>query len=279
MVRRIVSFIAVLMLLTGLSLLLYPSVSNYVQSVRHRRVIFNYLSSVEMISDEDYSEIFEAAQAYNEKLAKAPIPLLSMDEQQKAEYENVLDITGTGIMGYINIEKVHINLPIYHGSSESVLQVGVGHIEGSSLPVGGESSHCMLSGHRGLPSAELFTHLDKLDLGDTFTLHVLDEYFTYEVSEIEVIEPHEVQGLKIEQGKDICTLITCTPYGVNSHRLLIHGTRIYIPIEEEKLAIQSGARRVDMLYIIAVVEVPVLIFSVIFSVRSRRKRITAREKR
>lgn len=273
MTRRIISIFAVIVLLAGLSLLLYPTVSNYFQTVKHRRAIFNYLSTVETLSDEDYIEILNAAKEYNARLAKQPLSIMGLTDEQYAEYESLLDITGTGLMGYINIPKADVNLPIYHGTSETVLQVGVGHLEGSSLPIGGESVHSMLSGHRGLPSAKLFTNLDKLEEGDRFTLHVLNEFYTYEVYKIDVVDPYELQSLKIENGKDHCTLITCTPYGVNTHRLLVHGKRVYIPVEDEKMSIQSGARAVDTIYVIVVVEVPVLILSVVISASSYRRRL------
>lgn len=273
MARRIISFFAVIVLIAGLSLLLYPAVSNYFETVKHRRAIFNYLAAVETISDEDYTEILNAAIEYNKRLAQNPLSIMELTEAQYAEYESLLDITGTGIMGYVRVSKADIYLPVYHGTSESVLQVGAGHIEGSSLPVGGESVHAMLSGHRGLPSAKLFTNLDKLEVGDIFSVTVLNEVYSYEVESIETVLPTEAQSLHIEQGKDKVTLITCTPYGVNSHRLLIHGKRIYLPVSEEKMSVQSGARYIDMIYVILVVEVPVLILSVMISASGYRRRL------
>ena len=231
MKQRILSILAVITLLIGLSLLLYPTFSNYYNGAKQRRAIYNYVSSVETLSDTDY----------------------------------------TAIIGYINVPTADISLPIYHGTSESVLQVGSGHIEGSSFPVGGNSVHALISGHRGLPSALLFTNLDMLTEGDTFTIHVLSESYSYRVYDIETVLPSDLYSLTIQPGKDLCTLITCTPYGINSHRLLIHGERIFIPEIEEKLAIQSGARIVPSWIPVLVVEVPVLIISVIASTRRSRK--------
>lgn len=272
MKQRIISIFAIILLLAGLSLLLYPTVSDYISRVRHRRAIFNYLGSVEELDDDEYERILNEAIAYNDELANNQPSLTSLSDEQMEKYLNVLDVSGDGVMGYIQISKANVSLPIYHTASEAVLQVGVGHIEGSSLPIGGESVHSLLSGHRGLPSSRLFTDIDKLDIGDRFTLHILDEYYTYEVDKIDVVLPQDVQFVRIEQGHDYSTLVTCTPYGVNTHRLLIRGRRILLPIEEEKMAIQSGARMVDMKYVIAVVEVPVLAVAVITAATARRRR-------
>lgn len=269
MKRRIINTIAILAVLTGISLLLYPTVSNYYNTTKHRRAILNYLTTVEELSEEDYSYIIEQAEEYNEKLAKYPPELMKLSDAQKEEYENVLDITGTGIMGYIEINEADIYLPIYHGTSDPVLQVGAGHIEGSSLPIGGKSVHSMLSGHRGLPSALLFTNLDRLEVGDRFLIRVLDEAYAYEIYDIQTVEPSEVNSLKIEQGKDICTLITCTPYGINTHRLLLHGKRVDIPLEEEKISIQSGARHINDLSLIIAAEIPALIITVVMLLHRR----------
>ncbi|MCH5191551.1 MAG: class C sortase [Oscillospiraceae bacterium] len=229
--NRITTFIVVIILLAGLSLLLYPTVSDYLQTLAHRRVIAEYLSNIEEMDDTSYDELLEEALAYNAELADHHGSLLVLNEEKMQQYESLLDVTGTGMMGYIQIPSIDVSLPIYHGSSDEVLRVGVGHLSGSSLPVGGETAHTLLSGHRGLPSAVLFTHLDRLQEGDTFTLRVLRETFTYEVDQITVVEPHEVNSVKMEAGKDYCTLVTCTPYGVNSHRLLVRGHRIEVQDE------------------------------------------------
>ncbi len=274
MKQRIMTCFVILILIAGLSLLLYPSISNYINKVRHRRAVFDYTSEVETLSNEQYRQILEAAKAYNAALAENPVSFMRMSDQQRLDYESQLDITGTGIMGYITIEKVDISLPIYHGTSEAVLKEGVGHIGGSSLPVGGESAHCLLSGHRGLPSAMLFTNIDKLDRGDTFALHVLEETFVYEVDDIRVVEPQDVSALRIYPGKDYCTLITCTPYGINSHRLIVRGVRKPISPMDERMELQSGAKRVNILLVIAAVEVPVLVITLLVMAVSRRRRLS-----
>lgn len=263
MKRRIINTIAVAAIITGISLLLYPTVSNYYNTSKHRRVILNYLATVEELSETDYTEILEKAREYNAKLAASPPGLMDLSPEQKAEYESVLDVTGTGIMGYIEINKADIYLPIYHGTTDPVLQVGAGHLEGSSLPIGGASTHSMMSGHRGLPSAMLFTNLDQLTKGDRFFIRVLDEVYAYEIYDIETVDPSEVNSLRIEQGKDLCTLITCTPYGINTQRLLLHGKRVEIPLEQEKISIQSGARHVNAFYVILAIEIPAIILTVV----------------
>ena len=277
MKELIVTGLAVIMLIIGLSLLLYPTVSNQLQSEGHQRAIYNYLESVSMLSDEDYTQIIEEAQAYNAELCQHHLSLQLFYPEQLERYWQCLNVAGNGLMGYIDIDKVKIHLPIYHGTAEEVLQVGVGHLEGTSLPVGGETAHTLLSGHRGLPSALLFTNLDKLELGDVFTLIVLDEAYRYQVDEIQVILPTEAGFLNFEEGKDYCTLVTCTPYGINSHRLLIRGKRMEISPEEEKLSVQAGAKNVNILIIIGILEVPVLMISVSVSASIESKRFRRRK--
>ena len=219
---KFISILLVLLLLVGLSLLLYPYVSNYWNSLHQTRAIAAYAEAVAKLDKDQYTEILSAAQAYNASLLGRD-NTQPLDGDRKEEYERLLDVSGLGIMGYIEIPCIDCSLPIYHGADELVLQVAVGHMEWSSLPVGGESTHCVLSGHRGLPSAKLFTNLDKLQPGDTFILRVLDETLTYEVDQILIVEPQETGSLRIEEGKDYCTLVTCTPYGINTHRLLVRG--------------------------------------------------------
>lgn len=271
MKQRIFKILAILTLLIGLSLLLYPTFSNYYNVSKQRRAIYNYVSTVETLSDEDYSALLEQAVRYNSDLAANPPGIMNLSDAQRAEYMSILDVTGTGIIGYINVPKSDISLPIYHGTKESVLQVGSGHIEGSSFPVSGESVHALLSGHRGLPSALLFTNLDMLETGDTFTVHVLGESYSYKVIDIETVLPSDVYSLTIQPGRDLCSLITCTPYGINSHRLIIHGERIFVPEIEEKLAIQSGARFIAAWQVVLILEVPIIIITVIASSRHSRK--------
>lgn len=211
--------------LIGLALLLYPAISNYVNTRHQSHAVASYEKDVLKLKPEDYTPILQAAQAYNATLLDNPDRFLQTDEEA-AVYQALLNPTNSGIMGYVEISKIGVKLPIYHGTDESVLQVGAGHVEGTSLPVGGAGTHCAISGHRGLPSAMLFTDLDKLVVGDTFAIHVLDQVLTYQVDQIQVVEPSDLSTLEIDPAKDYCTLITCTPYGVNSHRLMLRGLRI-----------------------------------------------------
>lgn len=211
--------------LIGLALLLYPAISNYVNTRHQSHAVASYEKDVLKLKPEDYTPILQAAQDYNTTLLDNPDRFLQTDEEA-AVYQALLNPTNSGIMGYVEISKIGVKLPIYHGTDESVLQVGAGHVEGTSLPVGGAGTHCAISGHRGLPSAMLFTDLDKLVVGDTFAIHVLDQVLTYQVDQILVVEPSDLSTLEIDPAKDYCTLITCTPYGVNSHRLMLRGLRI-----------------------------------------------------
>ena len=211
--------------LIGLALLLYPAISNYVNTRHQSHAVASYEKDVLKLKPEDYTPILQAAQDYNTTLLDNPDRFLQTEEEA-AVYQALLNPTNSGIMGYVEISKIGVKLPIYHGTDESVLQVGAGHVEGTSLPVGGAGTHCAISGHRGLPSAMLFTDLDKLVVGDTFAIHVLDQVLTYQVDQILVVEPSDLSTLEIDPAKDYCTLITCTPYGVNSHRLMLRGLRI-----------------------------------------------------
>lgn len=222
---NLTTLLLVVVLVAGLSLLLYPTVSDYWNSMHQSQAISQYAAEVADLDSEQYEATWSAAQSYNAQLLDRSTGF-ALTEEQVAEYEQMLDISGRGIMGYVEIPEIDCSLPIYHGTDEAVLQVAVGHLEWSSLPVGGESTHCVLSGHRGLPSARLFTNLDKLVIGDIFVLRVLDEVLTYEIDQILTVEPEDTQALLVEEGKDLCTLITCTPYGINSHRLLVRGHRI-----------------------------------------------------
>lgn len=222
---NISTIILILIFLVGLSLLLYPTVSDYWNSFHQSRAIAKYTEQVAELNNDLYKQLWEDAVAYNERLL-TKLNRYKMTGEEKAEYESLLNVSGNGIIGYIEIEKINCSLPVYHGTAESALQIAAGHIEGTSLPVGGASTHCVISGHRGLPRAKLFTNLDKLVEGDTFELHILNEILTYEVDQISVVEPDEVEKLEIEEGKDYCTLVTCTPYGINTHRLLVRGHRV-----------------------------------------------------
>lgn len=221
---HISTIILVLLLLAGIAVLLYPTVSDLWNSHTQSRSIVEYNSVVADLSQEDYEAEFAKADFYNEALNELAFPMIDYEEIDG--YEDVLNVAGNGIMGYIEIPCINVTLPIYHGTDEAVLNVAVGHLEGTSLPVGGESTHCVLSGHRGLPSAKLFTNLDKLAEGDTFTITVLDRLLTYEVDQVLVVEPQNFEDLAVVEGEDYVTLMTCTPYGVNTHRLLVRGRRV-----------------------------------------------------
>lgn len=220
------SVIFTLIFLAGLSLLLYPTVSDWWNSMHQSTAIAEYSQRVAELDDDTYAQLLADAQAYNETLVGRGDDRFVMTEAEQEEYEQLLTVSGTGIIGYVQIEKVDIYLPIYHGTNESALQVGTGHLEGSSVPVGGESTHSVISGHTGLPSSSLFTDIDQLEAGDTFVITVLGETLTYEVDQILTVEPTDLESLAIEEGMDYCTLMTCTPYGVNSHRLLVRGHRV-----------------------------------------------------
>ena len=248
----------VLMLLIGLSLILYPSVSDYWNSFHQSRAIASYAEAVADIDNEKYEALWQSAVAYNEQLSELGVQWEPTEEQLEA-YRRELDVTGTGIMGYIEIQKINCFLPIYHSTEESVLQIAIGHIEGSSLPVGGPGTHCILSGHRGLPSARLFTDIDQLAEGDTFVLRTLDETLTYQVDQIRIVLPYELDDLKIEPGRDYCTLVTCTPYGVNTHRLLVRGHRVENAPEARQIRVTGDAFMIDSLVVAPLVALPILL--------------------
>lgn len=260
----------VLILLVGLSLLLYPSVSDYWNSFHSSRAISAYAEDVANLDEAQYEEMWSAARAYNRALAERSTNF-ALSDAQKEEYEKLLDISGVGIMGYLEIPELNMSLPIYHGTEESVLQIAAGHLEWSSLPVGGESSHCVISGHRGLPSAKLFTDLDKLQEGDVFVLRVLDEVLTYEVDQIRVVEPSQVSDLEIVEGSDLCTLVTCTPYGINTHRLLVRGHRIENIQESQTIRVTSDAMQIEPLIVAPIVATPVLLLLLVLLLLPKRK--------
>ncbi|MBR4860602.1 MAG: class C sortase [Firmicutes bacterium] len=268
MKRDKIGILLVLMLFIGVCGLLYPSVSQYWNSKTQTRVVENYQDILSSLEQADYDEFFQEAEAYNAALAELPSPLF--DYRQLQGYEDALNVNGNGIMGYVIIKKLGVELPIYHGISAEVLNVACGHLEGSSLPVGGECTHCVLSAHRGLPHAKLFTELDKMEPGDTFQITVLDRTFTYQVDQIKVVRPDEINDVEIAEGKDYCTLLTCTPYGINSHRLLVRGTRI--ENAAPALYVTSDAYRIDSLVATPVVAAPILlILLIVLMIRYRDK--------
>lgn len=263
--------VLVLVLLGGLCVLFYPSVSNWWNERASTHAVFSYDETVSGLSDEDISAYIEAADAYNAELADIGSYEALVGDPPDG-YEDILDITGTGIMGYITIEKIDVELPIYHGTNDSVLSSGAGHLEGSSLPVGGGSTHCVISAHRGLPSALMFTRLDELEEGDIFTITVLDQVLTYEVDQISIVLPNEVEYLYIEDGMDYCTLMTCTPYGINTHRLLVRGVRVD-NADAALIHVTAEARQINTLIVAAVAAVPLLLLLLIcLSVRTRRRK-------
>ena len=272
MKKRLSTIILILVFLTGLSLLLYPTVSDYWNSFHQSRAIATYAGEVANLSNADYDRMWEEARAYNRRLAEMANPLLS-EPADTADYEALLDIAGSGVMGYIEIPSIKVSLPIYHGVDEAVLQVAVGHIPGTSLPTGGESTHCVISGHRGLPSAKLFTNLDQLKEGDLFMLRVLDETLSYEVDQLLIVEPHEVGALAIEPGQDYCTLVTCTPYGINSHRLLVRGHRVENQADAASIRVTADALQIEPVLVAPVVAAPMLLVLLVWVlVRYRKKK-------
>ena len=268
-----VTAILIAALLAGALLLLYPTVSDYWNSFHQSRAIASYAEQVADLGDTTYDQIWADARAYNETLDNSTSRFV-MTEEQKELYEALLNIADNGVMGYIEIPKIKCNLPIYHGTDEAVLQIAIGHVQGSSLPAGGESTHCVLSGHRGLPSAKLFSDLDQLTEGDVFLLRVLDETLTYEVDQIRTVLPDELDDLAIEEGKEYCTLVTCTPYGINSHRLLVRGHRVENQASASTIRVTADAMQIEPLLIAPLVAVPmllVLLVMVLIPHRTKKK--------
>ena len=256
------NFILVLMLLAGFILLAYPSFSDYWNTIHQTQVIQTYIERVAKIDNVDYYAILESARRYNAALNNGEYRWFMRDEELPV-YNSELNVEGDGQMGFISIDKINVQLPVFHGTSEDVLQKSVGHIEWSSLPVGGEGTHCVLSGHRGLPSARLFTDLDKIVVGDEFVLSILNETLTYRVDQIRVVEPTDLTELQIIPDKDYCTLVTCTPYGVNSHRLLVRGHRVDNAVEAVQVRVVPDARQIDTIYVMPFVGVPILLILLI----------------
>jgi len=257
---RLPTIFIILVLLAGVGIIAYPTFSDWWNSFHQSRAIATYTETVEEMNDEQIEKMLQEADDYNKRLLKKT-NRYAMDEEELEEYNSVLDPSGTGVMGYIQIKSIGVNLPVYHGTDETILQVAIGHIEGTSLPVGGASTHSAVSGHRGLPSAKLFSDLDKLREGDTFTLTILNRTITYQVDQIKVVLPEEVAGLSITAGEDYCTLITCTPYGINTHRLLVRGTRIDNIAGEH--VILPGAEVIPPMIVITVLVVPLLFIELI----------------
>ncbi len=262
------SFLIVIFLV-GLSLLLYPAASDYWNSMHQSRAVVEYVEQVTQLDTERYEQVLADASAYNERLLRNENRYW-MSEEALADYATQLNVADNGVMGYVDIPAIDVLLPIYHGTEGSVLQVAVGHIEWSSLPVGGIGTHSVISGHRGLPRARLFTDLDKLVVGDRFILQVLDETLTYEVDQILIVLPDELEALQIEEGQDYCTLVTCTPYGINTHRLLVRGHRIAND-DTTDLRVPADAMQIEPVVVAPIMAIPMLLVLVVWVLVYYRK--------
>ena len=269
--KHISTIFIILIFLVGLGFISYPTVSNLWNQAHQSRAIATYSKQVEKLDDSENKKMLKAARKYNKSLLKKS-DHWKLSKKDKKKYESLLDISGTGIMGYIEVPKIDCSLPIYHGTDEGALQIAIGHLEGSSLPVGGKSTHCVLSGHRGLPSAKLFSDLDKLEEGDLFMIRTLDQTLTYEVDQIRIVLPEEIDDLKIVEGEDLCTLVTCTPYGINTHRLLVRGHRVANQEDAENIRVTAEAMQVDTRIVAAFVAVPILLVLLIWLLVSTRKK-------
>ena len=274
MKKHLSTILLVLVFLVGLSVVLYPTVSDWVNRRNASRALVSYDETVDALSDADYEAYFAAADDYNRRLAATENAFYK--PELVSGYEQTLDLTGTGIMGYITIQKIGVELPIYHGTGEGVLQVAAGHLEGSSLPVGGAGTHAVISAHRGLPSAKLFTNLDELEVGDTFTVTVLDRVLTYEVDLISIVLPNETDLLQPVPGKDYLTLMTCTPYGINTHRLLVRGHRVETVENQKHIRVTADAVRVQPAVVAPLLAVPLLVLlgagaAAVVHIRKRNK--------
>ncbi len=271
MKKHLTTILLFIVLLAGLSLLLYPSFSDWWNSMHMSRVITDYVDMVQQMDEDEYAGILEEARVYNESLVHRANGYTLLPEQRE-QYPKLLNVANNGVMGYVEIPTIDVSLPVYHGTDESVLQVAIGHLDWSSLPVGGESTHCVISGHRGLPSAKLFTNLDRLREGDIFILRILDEVLTYEVDQILIIEPKDVEFLMITEGMDYCTMFTCTPYGINTHRLLVRGHRVANLEEKKAVHIISEAVQIEPVVVAPIVAMPMLLVLFIWLMRPRRKK-------
>ena len=245
----------------GLSVLLYPSISSYWNSKTQSEAIVDYESMLSQYKPEDYTAILAEADAYNKQLAQLNEPLV--EHNRLPDYNSILNVGGTGMMGYITVPKISQELPVYHGTSDGVLSVAVGHLQGTSLPVGGENTHCVVSAHRGLPTAVLFTHLDRMEIGDIFYFTILDRTITYEVDQIRIVEPDDASLIQIKDGKDYCTLLTCTPYGINTQRLLVRGHQIDAS-QTRNLYVANEAYRIEPLIVMPIVALPIIFVLLVY---------------
>lgn len=255
MKNRKTTFILLISFFVGLSVLLYPSISSYWNSKTQSEAIVDYEAMLQNFKPEDYSALFDAADAYNRELLQLENPL--RDHGTLPQYHTILNVSGNGMMGYITVPKISQELPVYHGTSDAVLSVAAGHLQGTSLPVGGKSTHSVVSAHRGLPSAVLFTHLDRMEIGDIFYFTILDRTFTYEVDQIRIVEPDDASLIGIVPGMDYCTLLTCTPYGINTQRLLVRGHQID-ETQMRNIYIANEAYRIEPLVVMPLVALPII---------------------
>jgi sortase A len=267
--KHFITLLLVLIALAGVGLIAYPTFADWWNSFHQSRAVASYMEAVTDLDKEQYESILRSAEEYNEKLARKGF-MWKLSEEEEKEYFKQLNVNDTGIMGYISIPKANVELPIYHGTDEAVLQIAIGHIEGTSLPVGGENTHCVVSGHRGLPSARLFTDIDKLVEGDHFTMSVLNKTVTYEVDQIRIVEPTDLSDLTLEKGRDYCTLVTCTPYGINSHRLLVRGHRV--ENEQGDALVVADALVIRPLFIAPFIGGPLLVILLVWMMLASRKR-------
>jgi sortase A len=277
MKKHLPTILLCVVFLVGLGLILYPSISDAYNSVHQTQAVVDYSQAIATLDEDRYADILAQAQAYNETLAQKSYTSFVLSEEEQAEYESMLNVDV--VMGYIEIPSIRVVLPIYHGTSDEVLAAGVGHVEGSSLPVGGESTHCVLSGHRGLPSSKLFTDLDKLVVGDVFVLQVLDETLTYEVDQIRIVDPEDIDDLAIVPGEDYCTLVTCTPYGINTQRLLVRGHRIENLADSNSARVTADGVQIEPIVVAPFAAVPIFALMLLWVFRKPSKTKTKKHKK
>ena len=276
MKKKRTTIILLIVFFVGLSVLLYPSVSSFWNSKTQSEAIVDYEAMLEQYKPEDYTAIFQAAEEYNRTLAQLNDPLA--EGSRLENYHEVLNLGGTGMMGYLTVPKIRQELPVYHGTSEGVLSVAVGHLQGTSLPVGGAGTHTVVSAHRGLPTAVLFTHLDRMEIGDTFYFTILDRTITYEVDQIRIVDPDDSSLLQIQEGKDYCTLLTCTPYGINTHRLLVRGHQIDAS-QTRSIYVANEAYRIEPLIVMPLVALPIIFVLLIYVTFAPVKKASFEEER
>lgn len=266
------TILLIVLLLAGLGLLIYPSASNFWNSIHQTKAIKSYIEDVANLSKNDLTDIWKEVDKYNQNILNRSNPYILLDGE-KSQYKKLLDVSGTGMMGYIDIPKIKVTLPIYHGTEKGILQVAAGHLDWTSLPAGGKNTHCVMSGHRGLPSAKLFTDLDKLEVGDTFILSVLDRTLTYEIDQIIIVRPEKTDALEIVEGEDLCTLVTCTPYGINTHRILVRGHRITGDSQSlSSVKVTSDAVKMGSLMVAPMLAVPILLVVLVVILIKDKKR-------